>query len=485
MASCTCPVYRPSLEEFRDFQGYLASIESEAMESGILKIIPPAGWWQAPGEVEEWCRVDGEFGECEIEQPVEQRIAGRQGVYEVTHHVRGRMSIRRLRERAAQLPRPEVEEKRSLRNSSGSEYERHERRFWQSLATSDGDGAIYGADEPKLSVFERWRARGETGGAPEWFLDAMEGEPLRRALGGRKLGGVTEPMIYVGSWRALFAWHVEDANLYSINLLHFGAPKSWYGLAPADARRFELLAEKLFPHAANECPHFLRHKMSVVSPKVLRDHGFRVAECLHHAGEIMITLPEAYHSGFNHGFNVAESTNFATPRWPAAGRRATVCCCQPNAVRIPIETVARKLESGDDRPCEPADCVEETDEDGAACEGDIVDIQDGWGRVHVKGSSRTSDTWVRLHDRRQKSRRRRESPGRQESPATKTPKKRAKTPAFASIRRKRCGTCPGCQASDCGKCRFCLDSVSRGGPGKLKQACTRRRCHKLHGASSD
>jgi len=39
-------------------------------------------------------------------------------------------------------------------------------------------------------------------------------------------------------------------------------------------------------------------------------------------GDFIITFPYGYHAGFNTGYNIAESTNFATTRWIEYGKRA-------------------------------------------------------------------------------------------------------------------------------------------------------------------
>ncbi|XP_023230236.1 uncharacterized protein LOC111630378 [Centruroides sculpturatus] len=77
----------------------------------------------------------------------------------------------------------------------------------------------------------------------------------------------------------------------------------------------------------------------------------------------MITFPYGYHAGFNHGFNCAESTNFAMPRWIEYGKRALQCTCRKDCVKISMDVFVRKFQSekyelwrqGKDLGCHPED----------------------------------------------------------------------------------------------------------------------------------
>lgn len=38
------PVFKPTMEEFADFEAYLTRVEPWGMRSGIVKIVPPKQW---------------------------------------------------------------------------------------------------------------------------------------------------------------------------------------------------------------------------------------------------------------------------------------------------------------------------------------------------------------------------------------------------------------------------------------------------------
>lgn len=250
-----------------------------------------------------------------MKAPIRQLASGRAGVYHVDIVEARSMLLEEFEARA------------SRQSCDEDSYEKVERKFWKSLGiASVSEPPMYGADMVG-SVFDE-------DCTSSWNLSNL---PTILKLLGNDLPGVTNPMLYVGMWRAMFAFHVEDMDLYSINYVHCGAPKSWYSIPEEYAERFETLANSYFPDLYNECKEYLRHKVVMLSPSKLKEHGIPYRTVVQEAGEFVITSPRAYHAGFNHGFNVAEATNFATERWIPYGRTAGVCKCRPYCVSIDMD----------------------------------------------------------------------------------------------------------------------------------------------------
>ena len=69
------------------------------------------------------------------------------------------------------------------------------------------------------------------------------------------------------------------------------------------------------PHLFAAAPHLLYQLVTMVSPTELRKRGVPVHRLVHRPGSFVITFPNAYHAGFNTGFNCAEAVNFGPPEW--------------------------------------------------------------------------------------------------------------------------------------------------------------------------
>ncbi|KAL4956744.1 hypothetical protein BDW69DRAFT_70480 [Aspergillus filifer] len=201
--------------------------------------------------------------------------------------------------------------------------------YWKSLMYNN---PMYGADMPG-SLFEDKTESWNVAKLPN-LLDVI----------GQKVPGVNTAYLYLGMWKATFAWHLEDVDLYSINYIHFGAPKQWYSISQEDAPRFEQAMKSIWPSDAKNCDQFLRHKTYLVSPSLLKSqYGITVNRLVHYEGEFVITYPYGYHSGYNLGYNCAESVNFATEKWLDYGRVAKKCNCESDSVWIDVDDIERKL----------------------------------------------------------------------------------------------------------------------------------------------
>lgn len=107
--------------------------------------------------------------------------------------------------------------------------------------------------------------------------------------------------MYVGMCFATFCWHNEDHWSYSINYLHWGEAKTWYGVPGSKAESFEETMKSAAPELFQSQPDLLHQLVTIMNPNILMNAGVPVYRTDQHAGEFVVTFPRAYHAGFNQG----------------------------------------------------------------------------------------------------------------------------------------------------------------------------------------
>ena len=158
------------------------------------------------------------------------------------------------------------------------------------------------------------------------------------AHAGDDISGMVVPWLYVGMLFSSFCWHVEDHFAHSINYMHWGAPKTWYGVPGTEAEAFEGAMREAVPELMKSEPGLLFKMTTMVSPETVLNAGVGVCHLIQQPGTFVITWPRGYHAGFSHGLNCAESSNFATPDWLPWGRTSVQAFRSTPGTRRPCFT---------------------------------------------------------------------------------------------------------------------------------------------------
>jgi hypothetical protein len=245
------PEYHPTLSEFQDPISYIFKIEKEASKYGICKIVPPVPpspkktaianlnrslSARNPESEPTFTTRQQQIGFCPRRPRPVQRPVWQSGEY---------YTFEQFEAKAKAFEKSYLKKcggggKRGGAGAHPSALE-IETLYWKATVdkpfsveyANDMPGSAFVPFSPKKSREVGWE--GVSLGETAWNMRGVSrsnGSLLRFMK--EEIPGVTSPMVYVAMLFSWFAWHVEDHDLHSLNYLHMGAGKTWYGV-PRDA----------------------------------------------------------------------------------------------------------------------------------------------------------------------------------------------------------------------------------------------------------
>uniref|UniRef100_A0A8C3PCA2 Lysine demethylase 5B n=1 Tax=Chrysemys picta bellii TaxID=8478 RepID=A0A8C3PCA2_CHRPI len=162
-----------------------------------------------------------------------------------------------------------------------------EKEFWRLVSTIEEDVTVeYGADIASKEFGSGFPVRDrkiKLRPEEEEYLDSgwnlnnmpvMEQSVLAHITA--DICGMKLPWLYVGMCFSSFCWHIEDHWSYSINYLHWGEPKTWYGAPGYAAEQLEDVMKKLAPELFVSQPDLLHQLVTIMNPNTLMAHGVPV-----------------------------------------------------------------------------------------------------------------------------------------------------------------------------------------------------------------
>ncbi|XP_059288320.1 lysine-specific demethylase JMJ18-like [Lycium ferocissimum] len=358
------PVYYPNDEEFKDPLGYIASIRHNAQRYGICRIVPPASWSPPcplrEKNVWEYAKFSTRIQQVDLLQnrePMKKKKTRKRkrktgstrrqpsrslGSESNTHSDSSddkfgfqsgsdftfeefQTFAREFKELYFGMKKDTEEESKQDEVWKPS-IEEIEGEYWRIIEKptdevevyygADLETGVFGSGFPKASPLDQYATSG-------WNLNNLPRLPCSvLCFEECNISGVLVPWLYIGMCFSSFCWHVEDHHLYSLNYMHWGEPKIWYGVPGSHASALEAAMRKHLPDLFEEQPDLLHQLVTQLSPSVLKSEGVPVYRAVQNPGEFVLTFPRAYHSGFNCGFNCAEAVNLAPVDWLEHGLTA-------------------------------------------------------------------------------------------------------------------------------------------------------------------
>ncbi|KAF8110334.1 hypothetical protein N665_0085s0062 [Sinapis alba] len=378
------PIFYPSEEEFEDTLSYIAKIRPKAEKYGICRIVPPPSWKPPCPLKEKQVWEDSKFNTRVQRVDKLQNRSSMKKISKLSNQMRRKkrkcmkmgmdsatngksdpgsgspgmsefetfgfepgpgFTLKDFKKYADEFKAQYFKKSEASTDSEckGGDWEPAvediEGEYWrivdkateeiEVLYGADLETGVFGSGFPKISSGHEASSADEKYAKLGWNLNnfsRLPGSLLKHE--GSDISGVLVPWLYIGMCFSSFCWHVEDHHLYSMNYMHWGAPKSWYGVAGKDAVKLEEAMRKHLPDLFEEQPDLLHKLVTQLSPSKLKTAGVPVHRCVQHAGEFVLTFPRAYHAGFNCGFNCAEAVNVAPVDWLPHGQIAIELYCQ-------------------------------------------------------------------------------------------------------------------------------------------------------------
>ncbi|KAK1409754.1 hypothetical protein QVD17_36283 [Tagetes erecta] len=372
------PVFYPTEEEFEDTLKYISSIRDKAEAYGACRIVPPSSWkppcplkeknvWENSTFATRVQRVDKLQNRDSLHQMLrpnfpkkrKRRRSVKLGSDQKTHgsdtgapvdfmvpepcfgfEPGPRFTLKEFHKYADDFKNQYFRRNETATDSSGDSVmkdswdpslENIEGEYWRMVESPTEEiEVLYGADLETGTFGSGFpkEACQVSGSAEKYIRSGWNLNNFPRLPGsllsyeGSDISGVLVPWLYIGMCFSSFCWHVEDHHLYSMNYMHFGAPKMWYAVPGKDAIKLEAAMRKHLPNLFAEQPDLLHKLVTQLSPSILKSEGVPVFRCIQNPGEFILTFPRAYHAGFNCGFNCAEAVNVAPVDWLPHGHNA-------------------------------------------------------------------------------------------------------------------------------------------------------------------